>query len=215
MGWAMLAVIGAGTAALLWRIGVPRSLWAFVGSALMLGAAGYAWQGQPSLPGYDVKANSDPIQDDPGLIELRDAMVGRYRADTAYLVAGDAMTRIGNKGNAVRAILGGISHHPQSMALWTGLGTAMAAHDGGQVSPTALFAFENAVRLAPQHPAPPFFIGVAYVRAGEFAKARPYWAHALALTPQGVSYRPAIAERLALLDRFLAAIEKAEAAPQH
>jgi cytochrome c-type biogenesis protein CcmH/NrfG len=90
------------------------------------------------------------------------------------------------------------------MALWTGLGTVLATHDGGRMSPAALFAFSRAMRLAPEHPAPFFFAGLAYVRAGEFAKARPYWARALAVTPAGVSYHGAIAERLALLDRFLA-----------
>jgi len=204
MGWVALALIGAASALLLWRIGVARGLWSFIGAALMLGAAGYALQGEPSLAGHPVRANADPIPVDPEMTALRDDMLGRFRADTAYLVAGDAMTRIGNPGYAVSAILGGIRHHPQSLALWTGLGTALATHDGGQVSPAALFAFRRAAQLAPKHPAPPFFLGLSYLRSGEFAKARPYWARALALTPPGVSYRPQIAIRLALLDRFLA-----------
>ncbi|MEG3085816.1 tetratricopeptide repeat protein [Sphingomonas sp. PB4P5] len=204
MGWAALALIGAAAALLLWRIGLPRGLWSFVGAALMLGAAGYALQGQPSLAGHPVAANAEPLTVDPEMTALRDAMVGRFRADTAYLVAGDAMLRIGNPGYAVNAILGGIRHHPQSMALWTGLGSALATHDGGQVSPTALFAFRRAGKLAPLHPAPPFFLGLAYVRAGQFAEARPYWARALALAPPGISYRPEIQVRLALLDQFLA-----------
>ena len=136
-------------------------------------------------------------------------MVGRYRADTAYLVAADAMTRIGNPGYAVNVVLGGISKYPDSLALWTGLGMSLATHDGSQVSPAALFAFQQAARLNPKHVAPPFFLGLAYVRAGNFAAARPYWARALALTPAGVSYRPAIAARLTLLDRFLAEMAKA------
>jgi cytochrome c-type biogenesis protein CcmH len=204
MGWLALGLIGAATFALLWRIGVARGLWSFVGAALMLGATGYALQGEPSLAGHPVRANADPIPVDPEMIALRDAMVGRFRSDTAYLVAGDAMMRIGNPGYAVSAILGGIRHHPESMALWTGLGTALATHDGGQVSPTALFAFRRAGKLAPRHPAPPFFLGLAYVRAGQFAEARPYWARALALAPAGISYRSEIQVRLALLDQFLA-----------
>ena len=91
------------------------------------------------------------------------------------------------------------------MVLWTGLGEALAAHDGAQVSPTALFAFQQAMRLAPTHPAPPFFLGLAYVRAGDLAAAKPYWQRALALTPADISYRKDIEIRVALLDRVLAA----------
>src|SRR3546814_11342997 len=68
-----------------------------------------------------------------------------------------------------------------------------------------LLPYTTLVRsLAPKHPGPPFFLGLAYVRAGEFAEARPFWARALDLTPGDASYRPEIAVRLMLLDRFLA-----------
>ncbi|MEG3124713.1 tetratricopeptide repeat protein [Sphingomonas sp. GB1N7] len=211
MGWAMLAVIGACISGLLWRIGLPRGLWAFVGSALMLGAAGYALQGEPALPGHPVKAGADPIEIDPDLIALRDAMMGRFTGDGAYLIAADGMTRVGDTGSAVQWVLAGINKYPQSYALWTGLGTALAAHDGGQVSPSALFAFQQAARLAPGQPAPPFFAGLAYIRAAEFANARPYWARAVALTPKTLSYYPELVKRLALLDRFLAAAERQQA----
>lgn len=209
MGWIALAVIGVATGGVLWLIGVPRALWAFVGAALMLGAAGYALQGDPGLPGHPVKANAERIDVDPGLIELRDDMLGRYRADTAYLVASDAMMRNGNRAYAVNVILGGISKYPDSLALWTGLGMAMATHDGGQVSPPVTFAFARAMQLAPRHPAPPFFLGLAYVRAGDLAAARPYWARALALTPPKVAFRGEIVERLAVLDQFLAEMDGA------
>jgi cytochrome c-type biogenesis protein CcmH/NrfG len=80
----------------------------------------------------------------------------------------------------------------------------MAAHDGNTVSPPARFAFEQAVRIAPSHPAPPFFLGLAHIRADDYAAARPLWARAVALSPAGASYRRDIALRLALLDRLLA-----------
>ncbi|QQV78863.1 hypothetical protein H5J25_05800 [Sphingomonas aliaeris] len=207
MGWVMLIAIAALASAVLWRIGLPRGLWTFVGSALMLGATGYALQGNPTLAGHPVKADADPIPLDPDLIALRDAMTGRFTGDGAYLIAADGMTRIGATGSAVQWILAGINKYPQSYALWTGLGMSMIAHDGNRMSPTAAFAFQQAARLAPQQPAPPFFTGLAYVQAGEFAKARPYWAKAVALTPKTMSYYPELAGRLALLDRFLSALE--------
>ncbi len=204
MGWLWLAVLGLVAAALLSRLGVARPLWSFAGAALMLGATGYALQGRPLLGGRS--ARPAPVVDavEPELIALRDAMLGRFTSDNAYLIAADAMTRVGEPRAAVQAILGGLRRMPRSVPLWTGLGTALAANDGGQLSPPALFAFRQAARLAPRHPAPPFFLGLAHIRAGELDKARPYWARALALTPPGRSYRIDIATRLAVLDRHLA-----------
>ncbi|CAN5398717.1 hypothetical protein BH09PSE4_BH09PSE4_19380 [soil metagenome] len=211
MGWIALGIIGVAAAGLLWRLGVARDLWAFAGAALMLGAAGYALQGRPFQPGSPVKANAEPIEVDPGLIALRNAMFGQFTLDGAYFIAADAMTRSGDAGAAVQVMLGGLHKLPQSYSLWTGLGLAYATHDGGQVSPASLFAFRQAIRLAPNHPAPRFFLGLAYIRAGQFADARPEWARALALTPAEASYRPDIAFRLALLDKYL----ELQAAPAH
>lgn len=208
MGWLWLAIIGAVTFGVLWRAGLARELWAFVGAALMLGATGYAWQQRATLPGHPVKADAEPIDVDPGLVELREAMLGRFTGDGAYMIAADAMTRVGDTGSAVRVVLGGLEKYPQSLTLWTGLGSAYATHDGNLVSPPALFAFQHAAKLAPKHPAPPFFLGLAYVRAGDFAAARPLWARALALSPQGASYRKGIALRLNMLDRYLAIAER-------
>ncbi|MEG3082565.1 tetratricopeptide repeat protein [Sphingomonas sp. PB2P12] len=210
MGYVWLAAIGTGAFALLaWK--VDRVLWSMVASALMLGAAGYAWQGQPGLVGHTVSTGLAPTPDDSAMLDLRDRMLERYTGAAAYLVAADAMTRIGDRRAAVRVLLGGIRIAPKSLVLWTGLANALAAHDGNQVSPSALFAYQQAARLAPKHPAPPFFLGLAYVRAGEFEKARPYWAKALALTPSDISYRGEITTRLALLDRFLAMQDMANA----
>jgi len=204
MGYLWLAVIAVAVCALLAAMKVDRLLWSMVASALMLGAAGYAWQGQPALAGHPATPGLAPTPDDSAMLDLRDQMLERYTGAAAYLVAADAMTRIGDRRAAVQVLLGGIRIAPKSLVLWTGLANALSAHDANQVSPPALFAFQQAMRLAPKHPAPPFFLGLAYVRTGDFAKARPYWARALALTPADISYRGEIATRLALLDRFLA-----------
>ena len=204
MGWLSLALIGVGAFGALALLGVPRLLWSMAAAALMLGAAGYALQGRPWLAASPATTDAAPDADSPDLIDLRDRMLGRFTGDAAYVTAADAMTRVGDRRAAVRVILGGINAIPESVLLWTALGSTLAAHDGGQVSPPALFAFRHAARLSPRHPAPPFFLGQAYIRAGDFAAARPCWAHALALAPAGASYRADIAERLAVLDRYLA-----------
>ncbi|WP_287979780.1 hypothetical protein [Sphingomonas sp.] len=204
MGWLALLILAALGAAAVVLLRVPRMLWSAVGAAAMLGAAGYAWQGRPTLPAHPAVARASVLPDDLTMIDLRNRMLGQYTADGAYLVAADAMSRSGDPRAAVRVILGGIAHVPESLMLWTALGGALATHDGNRVSPPALFAFQHAMRLSPQHPAPPFFLGLAYVREENFDVARRYWRRALALTPADASYRRDIAIRLMLLDRLIA-----------
>ena len=131
-------------------------------------------------------------------------MFGRYTYADQYFVMSEGLTRAGQKAGAVRVLLGGITGAKQNAALWTALGNAYAENDADTVSPASRFAFDQALRLAPEHPGPPFFLGIAYVRAGEFAKARSWWVRALRLTPAGASYARDIAQRLVLLDRLLA-----------
>lgn len=204
MGWLWLALLGAGAMAGLVAFGLSRRLLSFAGSALMLGAAGYAVQGRPALPAKAAAPIVSAEAEDPQLIELRDRLFGRYSQDHAYEVAAEAMARVGDERSAARAYLGGVNRLPRSVALWTGLGGALAAHDG-QMSPPARLAFDRALKLAPDHPGPPFFLGLAYVRTDDYAAALPWWRRALALSPEGTEYREDIRVRLALLERLLAA----------
>jgi hypothetical protein len=203
MGWVAMIVIGVGTSGLLFLLGVRRAMWSAVGAALMIGAIGYAMQGSPGLPAHPVKADTDGIAVDPGITDLRGAIFGRYGEDQVYLIASDGLQRAGATDSAARVLLAAIRHKGDDPALWTELGTVISTHDGGYVSPAALLAFHHAAHLAPASPGPPFFQGLADVRAGDFASARPLWAKALALTPDGADYKPEIAVRLELLDRYL------------
>lgn len=213
MGFVALALLMAGAFAGLVLLRVDRALWALVGAALFLGGAGYAWQGSPLLAGSPARGASAPEVIEPEMIALRDSMLGRYTQDTSYIVAADAMTRIGERRAAAQVTLAGVSKLPRSFILWTWLGVTLAAEAGDRMSPPALLAFRQAARLAPEHPAPPFYLGMAYVKAGEFGQARGAWARAVRLCPAGASYRAPIAERLMLLDRLLAS-GAVPAAPQ-
>lgn len=204
MGWVALALIGLAAAGLLWLIGVRRDMLWFVGAALMLGATGYAMQGSPGVPAHPVEANATPIEVDDGLVALRGKMFGIATGEAAFLGTSDAMIRAGDLRSATALVLAGIRQSPNSAMLWTGLGTVLAQHDGNTLSPAASFAFRRAIALAPQHPGPYFFLGVAQIRAQQLPAARAAWAQALARTSPGSEYREELAGRLALLDQFLA-----------
>lgn len=213
MGYLTLALLGAAAFAALVALRVARPLWSLVGAALFLGAAGYAWQGRPLLTSADASPRIDAAPIEPEMIVLRASMLGSYTQDAAYLIASDAMTRSGDPAAAAQVMLGAVRKLPNSFIAWTWLGTTLAgvsesgaagASAAGPVQPPALLAFRRAAQLAPEHPAPPFYAGLAYVRAGDFATARAYWRRAFALSPQGASYRREIGLRLALLERLLA-----------
>ena len=199
----MLATLGIATMGLLMLLGVGRAMWAFAAAALMLGAAGYALQGRPMLGASPARSIPDPLSDDPAIQDLRTQMFGRFGPEGAYLTASDGMARAGESKAAVQVLLGGIRKYPRSAMLWTALGSAYAAHDGGQVSPAAMFAFRRAMTLAPSDPGPVFFLGLAFVRAGDFVRTQLVWTRAYGMTPPEAPYREQIGERLMLLNRLL------------
>jgi Flp pilus assembly protein TadD len=203
MGWIALLAIGAGALALLWLCGLPRALWSFAGAALMLGAAGYALQARPGLAGAPVEAAKKTRPDEPALYALRSAMFGRFTYIDNYFFGADALVRSGSPDKAARYMLAGVRASPQDAALWTWAGMMLAEADGRTVSPAAGIAFRRAIALAPKHPGPRFFYGMAHVRAGNFAAAQPLWRDALALTPADAPYRRDIAMRVMLLDEFV------------
>jgi cytochrome c-type biogenesis protein CcmH len=203
-GWVSLALLGVAAAALLAMLCLPRLLWSLVLSFLMLGAAGYAWQGKPTLPAQPAVADAVKFPVDPVYKQMRDAMFGRFGGESIYFGISDRQLGDGNTALAASVVIGAVRYAPKNVAFWTELGNVLALNDRGSVSPTSLFAYRQAMRLAPDHPGPPFFLGWAYVREGQLAAARPYWARALALAPPQSSVRDAIAQRLALLDRYLA-----------
>jgi cytochrome c-type biogenesis protein CcmH len=213
MGWAMLAIIALMAALLLWGVGFPRRLWTIAATGLTLGAAGYAWQGSPGLPGHPVAAQVERRSIDPELVAIRDAMFGEFNATWAAFMRADAMTRAGYPDTAARAMMLTVRSSPNDFGAWTWLGIKLAENDG-TVSPPARFAFDRAVALNPNHPGPPFFLGVALLRENKFAEARAQWARAVALTPEKVSYRPALLARLFLLDQLIEAQAAAKAQRQ-
>lgn len=208
-GFIVLAIIGALTFGALVVLRLPRLLWSFAGAALFLGAAGYAWQGNPAIAAAPAKPVANPERINPEAVMFRERLMGRFTADTAYLVASDAMLRAGDRRAAARVVLGGVRAIPRSFILWTQLGTNLAMLDGDQMSPAAKLAFGRAMQLAPEHPAPPYYAGLAYVRANDLPAARRQWARAVALSPEGADYRRQIAGQLMLLDRYMAALEQA------
>ncbi|MEO7814072.1 MAG: cytochrome C biosynthesis protein [Sphingomicrobium sp.] len=201
MGWLWLILIGASALlGLLWA-GVSRRLATLIAAGLLFGAAGYAWQQHASMPGHPVTTDVNAIEVDPGLVAFRSAIMPGSNVE---LAAADEKLRAGDPTGATQSLLDAIAKRPTDAVLWAGLGSAIAAHDGGQVSPAALSAFRRAMVIAPDAPGPPFFLGLAYVQAGNLDAAKGAWVRTLVLAPRDAPYRIEIAERLVMIDRYRA-----------
>lgn len=212
MGWIGLAGIGLAAFALLWILGLPRTLWSFAGAALMLGAAGYALQAQPELPGAPVAAAKKARPDEPELHKLRGDMFGRFTVNDSYFVAADALVRGGDPDKAAKMMLGGVRSVPQDPSMWTWLGMTLVESDGGTMSPAAGLAFRRAVTLAPDHPGPAFFYGLAQARTGQLDAGLPWLQRSLKLTPEGAEYRPDV-ERTVRSVAIFAAMQARQGQP--
>lgn len=200
IGFVTLLAIAIGVVV---ALGLARPLWSFVGAGLMLAGVGYAVQGRPALPAHPAAPPPDTSAADPGMIEMRDAMFGTITAERLFLAPADALQRTGDQRGAVQVLLAGIDRMPRSALLWAALGNAMTAHDGDTLSPPATFAFQRALRLAPNHPGPPFLYGIAAIRAGNYPLATVLWQRALDLSPSTAPYRQPIMERLAIMQMMV------------
>lgn len=200
MGWVVMIGLVALVGAALWKWGgLPRSAFEPIAAALLLGLAGYALQGSPFLGGTPVRPVQDDSRADEAEIATRGKMGQRFGSGPAWLMAADGAMRAGRPQAAVTYIKSGLKESPNDPDLWVGLGNALIVHNGGMVSPAATFAFQRAAEIAPQHPGPPFFIGLAYAQSGRFDQARTIWAELLARAPADAPWRADLEARLAQL----------------
>lgn len=200
MGWGVLLGLSLVGFALLWRYAkMPRPALELTGAALLLGVAGYAWQGTPAQPGTSVQSREAESKLDPALVASRQNMMGQFGSEAQWMDYADTMIRMGATQTAVLAMRSGIRDDPKSPNLWVGLGNALVAHGDGLVSPSARFAFDRAAQLSPKHPGPPFFLAVALAGQGQTDEAAKIWQELLAKAPKDAPYRADIERRLAAI----------------
>ena len=190
MGLAILLLLMLFTGLAFWRLARLRGAALQLAlAALMLGGAGYALQGRRSLAGAPKPAGQKfaPVP----LTEPRQAMLGRFNQTDRWLTIAEGYASRGQTEDAVNVVRSGLKAHPDDFGLWIGLANALVDHSG-MITPAADLAFARARAIAPKHPAPLFFEGLALARSGKREEALLLWRRALALTPPGTSYRPII-----------------------
>ena len=198
MGWLFLFGFALIVLAVLWRFaGMRGSALELLGAALLLGVTGYAWQGTPGLPGKPTPPPAEARQPDSRFATERTQFLDRFGSDAQVLDAADAMHRQGLEAYGIALIRGALDKHPNSADLWVGMGNALTLYANGMITPAAQLAFERAARIAPDHPGPPYFMGLAYAQAGQTERAAAIWRALLARAPASATWRANVEQRLA------------------
>ena len=201
-GWLTLLLLIAVSAGTLRLLGLRGGLFQLAGAALLFGAAGYAWQGRPDLPGSArlLVQHEPPIP----LDRLRHAFDGSFNPNEHWHVMAAARASRGETADAVGLMRSAVNQHPRDPTLWVGLGNALVDHSG-VLTPPAQLAYERAAELAPGYPAPRFFFGLALARSGNRAGAIALWRQVLAEAPAQASWRPLVEDAILAIDRPQAA----------
>jgi len=195
-GWLILALIVAATLGLLWLLKLRGAIFTLAAAALMIGTAGYALQGRPSLDGSpDLAASRRPPVP---LTSARKALMGQFTAADSWMTISESYAARGQSEDAVGVMNSAIRARPTDYAMWVGLGNALSDH-AQTLTPAARFAFARAAELAPRHPAPPFFLGLAEARSGQPAQAVTRWRAILAHAPADASWRPLVEDAVLAL----------------
>lgn len=198
MGWAIILILALLVGGGLWRFGkMPRSALELLGAALLLGLAGYAWQGSPGLAGHPTPPPADTGVSSAQIARMPEFKMATVGSSSDILAAADGLITRGMATYAVGIIKAGLERRPRDPDLWVGLGNALVVHADGMMSPSAQLAFERAAKIAPEHPGPPFFMGLAYAQAGQIDRARDIWADMLRRAPPDAPWRADLEQRLA------------------
>jgi cytochrome c-type biogenesis protein CcmH len=110
----------------------------------------------------DVSKRSPPVP----LTAARKALLGQFTAADTWMTISEGYASRGKTADAVGVMNSAIRASPNDFAMWVGLGNALSDH-ARTLTPSAQFAFARAAELAPGHPAPPFFLGLAEARSGK------------------------------------------------
>lgn len=210
MTWVLVIALAAFVLALLlFVLKVPRGAREAIASALLLGVAGYAAQGSPSLAGAP-KAAAESVSGNPAaLVEAR-SKVTNSGIPTAnrWVVIADGLARNGRYGDAAEVLRGAVEDDPQNSEAWLAMANALVGHAGSALTPGALYAYRRAAAADPKAPGPPFFLGLALAQEGRLAETRALWGGLVAEAPQDAPWREPLARQLERLDAALKAQER-------
>jgi cytochrome c-type biogenesis protein CcmH len=197
MGWMLMAAFailaGAG---LFWFVRRDKGALQFLGAALLLALAGYAWQGHPAMGGSPKAPPEHRQGPDNDFQNLRPELLGRFDNAGVWTSMADGMQRAGDTEGAAELLQNAVHRHPRDADLWVAYGYALVVHGGNMMGPAAQLAFQRAATIAPNHPGPRFFYALALAQGGNYDEAERVWRELLPTIPAESQFRAATEQRL-------------------
>ena len=197
MGWVLMAgfalLAGAG---LFWFVRRDAGAIQFLGAALLLALAGYAWQGHPGMAGSPKAPPEHQNLPDNDFQNLHPDLLGRFDTAWTWTNLADGYQRQGDTQGAAEVLQTAVRRHPQDADLWVAYGYALVVHGGNMMSPAAQLAFQRAAAIAPNHPGPRFFYGLALAQSGNYDEAERVWRELLPTIPAESQFRTITEQRL-------------------
>ncbi len=205
MGWLPIVLMAALVLLALWRLAAfGRPGLQLAGAALLVAMAGYSWQGRPSLPGRPAPPPARAELPETAFAETREEMLGTVDRASFWLRMADSYHQRGDTYSAAAILRSGIRANPKDPDLWVGLGNALVVHGDGTMTPAAELAFARAAAIAPDHPGPKFFYGLALAQGGRLDDAESIWLALLAGAPADAEWRPMVADRVQMIEQLRA-----------
>ncbi len=167
-----------------------------LGIAAAAALGGYARTGHPSQPDRPAPPRVETPMAEPEIEAARTRLLQNQGDVGAWLLLSDALARQGATEESVAAMQVALKAFPRSPDLWVGLGNALVLHAGGAVTPAARLAFGRASMIDPLHPAPRYFLGLAYLQAGHPEDALATWQALRVDSPAGSPWLRDLDERI-------------------
>ncbi len=165
---ACLIVGLAGTLALIWAAGQPRTA-------------------APVLPGFKGGA---------AMVAARQSLRETKTIPSSWIVIADAMARRGRFSDAAAVLLGAVENAPNNPEAWLALGDALYAHGSGRLSPAAAFAYDRADAATIRAGNVPVLVVMAFERSGRGPLAADWLERRLKDLPGASPWRAELEQRL-------------------
>lgn len=205
MGWIGVGLLAIACLAFsVFAVRLPRQGWTLFAAALLFGLAGYAWQGSPDQPSSPKAEQVQASRSGEAMVDARQSLFDEAVMKPAYLITSDGFARRGKFGDAANLLRRGLRENPDHLEGWLALGMALVAHADNNVTPAARAAYDKAIAIKSNNPAPRFFLGAAYLQSRDFREARAVWADLLEDTPKDAPFRADLENRVAALDEMIA-----------
>lgn len=184
---------------------VRKPILALAALTPLLALAAYVAVGSPGLPDQPFKSRvaawraADPASlTPPEMAVVLQSLIKERGGDVeAYGYLAQAEMASDNPAGAARALRRAIELDPKRADLWEGLGEVLLVEAQGEVTPPAVRAFEEALKLDPTSVNARFHLGRARIAAGEQQEGLATWRALAADLPAADPRRAAVQSAIA------------------